>query len=117
IRKRTTIKTKKPSHWRPLRTEHITGLPCRSILQRVWFTFPRRPMVAARSRSKRISFTSLENEIPESSAPALARRVLLLRRSDRCHAKDNTLRLSPGILSRKRNVGELQVEEPWEEGR
>ena len=53
----------------------------------------------------------------ESSAPALAKRVLLLRPLDRCHPKDNTLRLSRGILSRKRNVGAPQVEEPWEEGR
>src|SRR5438093_13329700 len=117
MRKRTTIKTKKPSRWRPLQMEHITGLPCRSILQRVWFTFPRRPMVAARSRSKRISFTSLENEIPESSAAASAQRVLLLRRSDRSHPTDHTLRLSRGILSRKRNVGALQEEQRREERR
>src|SRR5439155_676027 len=86
----------------------ITGRPCRSILQRVWFTFPRRPMVAARSRSKPISFTSLENEIPESSALALAQRVLLLQRLDRCRPKDNTLCLSHGILSRKRNVAKVR---------
>src|SRR5439155_23242343 len=97
--------------------EPITGRLCRSIPRRVWFTFPRLPTAVAPSSSKQISFTSLENEMSESSAPALAKRVLLLRPLDRCHPKDNTLRLSRGILSRKRNVGAPQVEEPWEEGR
>src|SRR5262245_24847900 len=97
--------------------ERITGRLCRSILRRVWFTFLRLPTAAARSRSKKTSFTSLENEMSESSAPALAKRVVLLRPLDRCHPKDNTLRSSRGILSRKRNVGAPQVEEPWEEGR
>src|SRR5215475_3994350 len=91
--------------------ERITGLQCRLILQRAWFTYRRRPTGRARSLSSLISFTNPVIEIPESCAPVWARPVPHLLPLGQCHPKDNTSRLSPGIPSLKRNVGALRVVE------
>src|SRR5215469_11224956 len=91
--------------------ERTTGLQCRLILQRVWFTYRRRPTGRAHSLSSLISFTNPVIEIPESCVPAWARPVPHLPLSGRFRLTDNTSRLSLGIPSLKRNVGALRVVE------